>query len=194
MDIETAANIGEAVSGIAILFTLLFSLRQMKHWNENRRYEIGRDLAAHMNNPLVHRGFSISTIKLHDELTPQELAALTREEKDAMNALMIGMNNIGVLAKNGHLSLDLVEDFCGVYVRMFASRWRRVIHIFMMVNVEKTDEGEDSIWGGLFWLLDHLETKGRGQNSFEATGGVSPAHQLAERRRGAEFVNVGGLK
>ena len=38
MDIETAANIGEAVSGIAILFTLLFSLRQMKHWNENRRY------------------------------------------------------------------------------------------------------------------------------------------------------------
>ena len=129
----------------------------MKHWNENRRYEIGRDLAAHMNNPLVHRGFSISTVKLHDELTPQELAALTREEKDAMNALMIGMNNIGVLAKNGHLSLDLVEDFCGVYVRMFASRWRRVIHIFMMVNVEKTDEGEDSIWGGLFWLLDHLE-------------------------------------
>ncbi|MEC7507735.1 MAG: hypothetical protein VX965_01725, partial [Candidatus Thermoplasmatota archaeon] len=87
MDIETAANIGEAVSGIAILFTLLFSLRQMKHWNENRRYEIGRDLAAHMNNPLVHRGFSISTVKLHDELTPQELAALTREEKDAMNAL-----------------------------------------------------------------------------------------------------------
>lgn len=46
MDIETAANIGEAVSGIAILFTLLFSLRQMKHWNENRRYEIGRDLAS----------------------------------------------------------------------------------------------------------------------------------------------------
>ena len=87
MDIETAANVGEAVSGIAILFTLLFSLRQMKHWNENRRYEIGRDLAAHMNNPLVHRGFSVSTVKLHDELTPQELAALTREEKDAMNAL-----------------------------------------------------------------------------------------------------------
>ena len=80
MDIETAANIGEAVSGIAILFTLLFSLRQMKHWNENRRYEIGRDLAAHMNNPLVHRGFSISTVKLHDELSPQELAALTREQ------------------------------------------------------------------------------------------------------------------
>ena len=97
MDIETAANIGEAVSGIAILFTLLFSLRQIKYWNENRRYEsYGRDLANHMNNPLVHRGFSVSTTKLHDNFS---LAALTREEKDAMNAMMIGMNNTS--AKNG---------------------------------------------------------------------------------------------
>ena len=107
-----------------------------------------------MNNPLVHRGFSISTVKLHDELSPQELAALTREEKDAMNALMIGMNNIGVLAKNGHLSMDLVDDFCGVYFRMFASRWRRVIQIFMMVNISKHDEPTDGVWSGLFWLLD----------------------------------------
>ncbi len=157
MDIETAANIGEAISGIAILFTLLFSLRQMKHWNENRRYEIGRDLAAHMNNPLVHRGFSVSTLKLHDELSPQELNDLTREEKDAMNALMIGMNNIGVLAKNGHLSMDLVDDFCGVYFRMFGSRWRRVIQIFMIVNTSTNDEPIDGVWSGLFWLLDRYE-------------------------------------
>ena len=51
MDIETAANLGEALSGIAILFTLLFSLRQMKYWNENRRYEIGRDIASHLADP-----------------------------------------------------------------------------------------------------------------------------------------------
>jgi hypothetical protein len=101
-------------------------------------------------------------------LTPQELAALTREEKDAMNALMIGMNNIGVLAKNGHLSLDLVEDFCGVYVRMFASRWRRVIQIFMMVNVSKAEEDSESIWAGLFWLLDNLEDKGQSKMSFKS--------------------------
>ena len=30
----------------------------------------------------------------------------------------------------------------------------------MMVNVNKTGEGEESIWGGLFWLLDHLEARG----------------------------------
>ena len=85
-----------------------------------------------------------------------------------MNALMIGMNNIGVLAKNGHLSLDLVEDFCGVYVRMFASRWRRVIQIFMMVNVDNSDEGQDSIWAGLFWLLDHLENNEGGNYALKS--------------------------
>jgi len=156
MDIETAANVGEAVSGIAILFTLLFSLRQMKHWNENRRYEIGRDLAAHMNNPLVHRGFSISTVKLHDELTPQELAALTREEKDAMNALMIGMNNIGLLAKHGHLSLDLVEAFCGYYVRIFGPRWRRAVEVHAQAMMQEP-ESVSTVWGGLYWLMDTLE-------------------------------------
>ena len=154
MDIETAANIGEAVSGIAILFTLLFSLRQVKFWNENRRYEIGRDLAAHLNNPMIHRGFAVTTNKLHEELSLEELVGLTREEKDAMNATMIGMNNIGVLAKNGHLSMDLVDDFCGVYVRMFASRWRRVIQIFMMVNISQHEEHADGVWSGLYWLLD----------------------------------------
>ena len=114
MDIETAANIGEAISGVAILFTLLFSLRQMKYWNENRRYEIGRDLANHMNNPLIHRGFSVSTTKLHDNLTMQEMAALSREEKDAMNAMMIGMNNIGLLAKTATCRLIWSKRFVGV--------------------------------------------------------------------------------
>ena len=53
-------------------------------------------------------------------MTIQELVGLSREEKDAMNATVIGMNNIGLLAKHGHLSLDLVEAFCGYYVQFSA--------------------------------------------------------------------------
>jgi len=156
MDIETAANIGEAVSGIAILFTLLFSLRQVKFWNENRRYEIGRDLAAHLNNPMIHRGFAVTTNKLHEELSLEELVGLTREEKDAMNATMIGMNNIGLLAKHGHLSLDLVEAFCGYYVRIFGARWRRAVevHAQAMQQVESVS----TVWNGLYWLMDTLDS------------------------------------
>ena len=78
-----------------------------------------------MNTPLIHRGFAVTTLKLSEELTFEELNALSREEKDATNATMIGFNNIGLLAKYGHLSNDLVEAFCGYYIRIFGSRWRR---------------------------------------------------------------------
>ena len=37
---------------------------------------------------------------------------------------------------------------------MFASRWRRVIQIFMMVSMSKQDEPTEGVWAGLFWLLD----------------------------------------
>ena len=39
MDLETAANIGEALGGLAILVTLLFGLRQIRDWNQT---QIGR--------------------------------------------------------------------------------------------------------------------------------------------------------
>ena len=159
MDIETAANIGEAASGIAILFTLLFSLRQIKYWNENRRYEIGRDLANHLSDPLIHRGFSVSMMKLHEDITMQEINELTREEKNAMNAMMIGINNIGLLAMYGHLSMDLVEGFYGRYIRIFGPRWRQTVKVFSAATAFAMglEDDEETMWDGLLWLMDNLK-------------------------------------
>ena len=110
-----------------------------------------------MNNPLIHRGFSVSTTNLHENLTIQEMGTLSREEKDAMNSMMIGMNNIGFLAKNGHLSLDLVEAFCGTYVRVFGARWRRAVEVFTSASMPENDEPIEAVWGGLYWLLDTFQ-------------------------------------
>ena len=55
-----------------------------------------------MNTPLIDRGIAVTTLKLSDELTFEGLNTLSREEKDAMNATMIGFNNIGLIAKYGH--------------------------------------------------------------------------------------------
>ena len=108
MDIETAANIGEAASGIAILFTLIFSLRQIKYWNDNRRYEIGRDLANHLSDPLIHRGFSVSMMKLHEDITMQESNDHSGDENQSpMNAMMIGITPI-IPAMSSHASIELV--------------------------------------------------------------------------------------
>ena len=123
-----------------------------------------------MNNPLVHRGFSVSTVQRPRPLTPPN-TDLDPREKDAMNALMIGMNNIGVLAKSGHLSMELVEDFCeGLRAHVRQPLAMGLIQIFMMVNVSKTDEGSESIWAGLFWLLDTLEGKRADHDVAEVMG------------------------
>ena len=108
-----------------------------------------------MNTPLIHRGFAVTTLKLSEELTFEELNALSREEKDAMNATMIGFNNIGLLAKHGHLSNDLVEAFCGYYIRIFGPRWRRAVKF--MLTMMQQPESIRMVWGGLYWLMDTLE-------------------------------------
>ena len=58
MDLETAANLGEALSGLAIMATLVFGLRQVMEVNRNRRYEISQTIAHSLENPLVQRGFA----------------------------------------------------------------------------------------------------------------------------------------
>jgi hypothetical protein len=45
MDLDTAAQLGEVFGGLAILITLLFGLRQVSQWNENRRYDIAQSVA-----------------------------------------------------------------------------------------------------------------------------------------------------
>ena len=60
MNLEAAANIGEALSGLAIMFTLLFGIRQVMEVNRNRRYEISKRLhnrwKIHCNEALQRLG------------------------------------------------------------------------------------------------------------------------------------------
>ena len=51
MDIETAANFGEMLGGLAILFTLIFGARQIKQWNETVKINSARDVANHLSSP-----------------------------------------------------------------------------------------------------------------------------------------------
>ena len=55
MDLDTAAQLGEVFGGLAILITLLFGLRQVNQWNENRRYDIAQSVASFLSSPLIQR-------------------------------------------------------------------------------------------------------------------------------------------
>ncbi len=163
MDIETAANIGEVLGGLAILITLLFGLRQMRQWNENRKYEIGRDLANHMGSPLVQRGMSVIINSLDEGFTTKDINDLSREEKNAINALMIGMNYHGLLTFHGHLSINLVASFYTSFTLIFGQKLRRVVNLMYDSVSNKLGESGDiddvvsKPFDWLIWLLDRLD-------------------------------------
>lgn len=160
MDIETAANIGEVLGGLAILITLLFGLRQMRQWNENRKYEIGRDLANHMGSPLVQRGMSVIINSLDEGFTTKDINDLSREEKNSINALMIGMNYHGLLTFHGHLSIKLVASFYTSFTLIFGQKMRRVVDLMYTNALGESDDLDDVVskpFDWLIWLLDRLD-------------------------------------
>ena len=108
MDLEEAANIGEALSGLAIMFTLLFGIRQVMEVNRNRRYEISQTIAQSLENPLVQRGFATFGAIIKHNSTPEDLMELSREQKDASNAVIVLMANHAVMTYHRNLSFDLV--------------------------------------------------------------------------------------
>ena len=62
MNLETAANLGEALSGLAIMATLVFGLRQVMEVNRNRRFEISQTIATSLENHLVPVSYTHLTL------------------------------------------------------------------------------------------------------------------------------------
>ena len=85
MNLETAAQVGETLGGIAILLTMLFGLRQVVEWNQTRRNEITQRIAEHLGTTLVQRAMGVIANDLDEEFTQEEVLALSREQKNSIN-------------------------------------------------------------------------------------------------------------
>ena len=95
MNLETASQLGEMLGGLAIVFTLLFGVRQVLEVNRNRRFEISQTIANSLENPLVQRGFAILG-RMSSNTTLEEISAMSREDKDAANSVIVLMANHAV--------------------------------------------------------------------------------------------------
>lgn len=115
MDLEDAAQIGEALGGIAILLTMLFGLRQVFEWNQTRKGEITQRIAEHLSTTLVQRGMGVIANDLKEDFSQEDVLSLSREQKNSINAILVGLNthcsgfynSMGlqwVLAKGTHCS------------------------------------------------------------------------------------------
>ncbi len=97
MDIETAANFGEMLGGLAILLTLLFGMRQVKQWNETMKINSARDVANHISSQQIQYAIVLLVNAIEDDFTFEEYANMSRKDKDAINALVLGLNTHGIL-------------------------------------------------------------------------------------------------
>ena len=104
MNLETASQLGEMLGGLAIVFTLLFGVRQVMEVNRNRRFEISQTIANSLENPLVQRGFATFGGAISKESTLEDLMNLTREQKDSTNAVIVLMANHAVMTFHRNLS------------------------------------------------------------------------------------------
>ena len=162
MDLETAANLGEALSGLAIMATLVFGLRQVMEVNRNRRYEISQTIAQSLENPLVQRGFATFGGVITRDTGLKELMELTREQKDATNAVVVLMANHAVMTFHRNLSFDIVYSFYKPYLSLIGVSMRRIMMLteqgyIMHDQSSVTEEEGMGTFHWVIWLLDKLE-------------------------------------
>ncbi|MAF93183.1 hypothetical protein CMO85_00790 [Candidatus Woesearchaeota archaeon] len=162
MDLDTAASLGEALGGLAIMATLLFGLRQVLEVNRNRRYEISQTIAKSLENPLVQRGFSTFGNVITKDSTIEDLMGMTREQKDATNAVIVLMANHAVMTFHRNLSFDIVYSFYKPYLSLIGAGMRRLMVMteqgyIMHDKSSVTEEEGMGIFHWVIWLLDKLE-------------------------------------
>ena len=162
MNLETAASLGEALGGLAIMATLLFGLRQVMEVNRNRRYMISQTIATSLENPLVQRGFATFGSMVSKDATLEELMALSREQKDATNAVIVLMANHAVMTFHRNLSFDIVYSFYKGYISLIGPSMRRMLHLteegYKMHEMSSvTPEDGIGVFHWVIWLLDRLE-------------------------------------
>ena len=160
MNLDTAAQVGEALGGIAILLTMLFGLRQVVEWNQTRRNEITQRIAEHLGTTLVQRAMGVIANDLDEEFTQEEVLALSREQKNSINAILVGLNSHAIMTFQGHLTLEILSAYYQPYLTILEKRIRKLAILLNSLWLDSTENQTNSLVGPfdwVIWLLDRIE-------------------------------------
>ncbi len=172
MNLETAAQVGETLGGIAILLTMLFGLRQVLEWKETRRNEITQRIAEHLGTTLVQRGMGVIANDLNEDFAQEDVLALSREQKNSINAILVGLNSHAIMTFQGHLSLEILSAYYQPYLTILEKRIRNLAKLLNSLWLNSTENQTDTVVGPfdwVIWLLDRIE---------EQPTEISPVYEL----------------
>jgi len=160
MNLETASQVGEALGGIAILLTMLFGLQQILEWNRTRRNEITQRIAEHLGTTLVQRGMGVIANDLNDDFTQEEVLALSREQKNSLNAILVGLNSHAIMTFQGHLTLEILSAYYQPYLTRIDKKIRKLAKFLNSLWLDSSENQTNSLVGPfdwVIWLLDRIE-------------------------------------
>ena len=177
MNLEDAANIGELLGGLAIVVTLIFGIRQIIELKKTKEQEATRELANLLASPMYQSGISVLVNRLSKEFALEDIGALERNEKDALNYLVITTNSIGLLTFERHLSFHAVSMFLGPSIASWASGF-----VYWSVVCNKTPLSRASrkrarrCWTGRFGCWTGWMNCRAGPTSFTRIGRLDLKH------------------
>jgi hypothetical protein len=108
--LQTLANLGEFLGGIAVIGGVIFAVIQVRHYKERRQREIAFELLHSFQTPEFWKALQ-GIFDMPEGLSKKEIDEYFGDNVHLAYALMATWESLGILVFRGVVGLDLVEDF-----------------------------------------------------------------------------------
>ena len=158
MNLDDAAKVGEILSGLAILVTLIFGIRQIKEYNKTKEKEAGRDVGGLLASPIYQYGLTLLINQVGEDFELKDLEALDRNQKDAINFVTINTNSIAMMTFVGQLDFNTVKLFFQPISMILGKRFRRLVEVLQQnAKLQGIENAEQVVFDWAIWLLDRMD-------------------------------------
>jgi len=160
--LQTLANLGEFLGGMAVICGVVFAVIQIRQYREGKQREIALELLRSFQTPDFAKAL-LAVYNMPDDLTKEEIEAHAGEDMHLIYALMTTWESLGVLVFRGEVSLSLVDDFFSGPITI---SWRK---LKPYVSGEREQQNRETIEEWFEWLADQLTKR-------ESNAPPIPAH------------------
>jgi len=150
--LQTLANLGEFLGGMAVIVGVVFAVIQMRQYKEAKQREIALELLRSFQTPDFAKALR-AVYAMPENLDKEGIEAHAGDDMHLVYALTTTWESLGVLVFRGELSLSLVDDFFSGPITI---SWRK-LKPYMLG--EREEQRRDTIGEWFEWLADQLKRR-----------------------------------